>query len=520
MNKYLKGLLTLASANLIAKVIGAVYRIPLTNILGAEGIGVYQMAFPIYSLLLIFASGGLPLALSKIIAEQRALGKTDKTFYYFKKTLIITIMMGIVFSVLLFTLSSFLANIQGSSDVTLSYLALGVAVIFASSICAFRGFFQGYQDMRPSSVSLVIEQLVKLIAGLILARIFIPRGLSWGVFGATIGVAVGEIFAFAYLLFTFLTKRKKYNFKVYENKNDDNILLKLAIPITLGALISPLSSAFDSLFVVRFLSTYLSPANSTALFGLQTGMINPLINFPIIIISSICVSLLPEISYLLKQNESIKLNETINKTIKYIFVFMLACAVGYSVLAYDILKALYPNVINQSIANISRILFILSSISMIFSSLAQTFTTVMQADGKPYIPVRNLAVSMAIRVILTILLILIPSLNILGLAIANLISFVVYSFLNYKSLKKIVPVELKKYDLFYSLLSAFVMAISVLGVKLLFKNFNSLIVLGLSISVGVIVYLGLILLFKVINLREIKSFLRRKDNFVADKNEK
>lgn len=520
MNKYLKGLLALASANLIAKIIGAVYRIPLTNILGAEGIGVYQMVFPVYSLLLIFASGGFPLALSKIIAEQRALGRADKISAYFKKTLFITISMGLVFGLLLFSLSSFLATIQGSSNVTLSYFSLGVAVVFACSICAFRGFFQGYQDMRPSSISVVLEQIVKLVVGLILAKLFISKGLNWGVFGATVGVAVGEVFAFVYLLFSFFIKKKKYNYKSYKIQSD-SALVKLALPITLGALISPLSSAFESLFVVRFLSTYMSQGRATSLFGLQTGMINPLINFPIILISSICVSLLPELSYLFKQNETSKAKQTINKTIKYIFVIMLACSVGYGVLAYDILKTLYPNVINQTIASISRILFILSSISMLFSSLAQTFTTIMQADNKPYLPVRNFTISVSVRVILTIALIFVPSLNILGLAIANLMSFVIYAFLNYASVKKTLPIEIKRHDLFYSLFSAFIMALVVLGFKTLLSGYDGLLLILLSIVVGAVVYMGLVIMFKVVSLSEIKTlFSRRKDKFVADKNEK
>lgn len=507
-NKYIGGAITLAGASLIAKFLGAIYRIPLTNILGAEGIGVYQLSFPIYSLLLVFASGGFPLALSKIIAENRAEKNYVKVNSYFKKTFLITSLLGIFFALLLLVGADAFANLQGNSMVTQSYSALSLATVFACALCAFRGLFQGYQNMLPSSFSMVIEQLVKLVVGIALAKYYLPYGISYAVFGAVLGIAIGEIVAFIYLFIEYLFKKANYNLNC-NIKTSTNKLLPLAVPITLGAIISPLSSAFDSLFVVKLMQTYFSQANATSLFGLQTGMINPLINFPIIFITAICVSLMPSISYAIKKKDREQEQVLVEQTLKFSFVLMLACAVGYSILAFEILDLLYPNIIKTEFIPVAKLLFVLSSITMFFTALAQTITTILQAKDKPYLAVKNLAISMSVKIVLTIVFVLIPSLNIVGLALANAVSLLLYFALNFASLKKVCKYRFRKYDIFASSLSATVMLAVVLFAKNLLFGYDKILVLGVCLMLGVMTYFALIFALKVVKVSQIVNIFSK-----------
>ena len=187
-NGLMSGASVLATGSVIAKVIGALYRIPLTNVLGAEGMGMYQLVFPVFALFMVLSSAGVPTALSRIVAEKRALGEGVKKYLF--ASLAVLAVLSVVSTVLVLTLARPLARWQGNEDVALGFQIIAPSIFFVGIIAGFRGWFQGEMYMLPTALSNIIEQVVKLGLGLFLAIYFKPKGLMWSVAGAFIGVTV------------------------------------------------------------------------------------------------------------------------------------------------------------------------------------------------------------------------------------------------------------------------------------------------------------------------------------------
>ena len=201
-NKAIKGSFYLGLGAFIAKVIGAIYRIPLLNIITAEGVGLYQMVFPLYCILLDFAGSGAPNAIAKLISSKGKTGIEINSKKYLTVSLKILLILGIIFSLIMLALAYPLSKLQGNTNAFCGYVFLSPAIFFVSLISAFRGYFQGKMNMVPTAVSQIIEQVVKLLFGLLFTYLLMPN-IPFAVGGATLSVTISEIFAlflFEYLL--------------------------------------------------------------------------------------------------------------------------------------------------------------------------------------------------------------------------------------------------------------------------------------------------------------------------------
>lgn len=201
------GAAVLAIGSIVAKVLGAFYRVPLTNILGAEGMGVYQLVFPVYALFMTLATAGIPTALSRIVAEQRARGEGARKYLF--SALMTLVTLGVLAGVLMLALSSVLASWQGNPAAASGYIAVAPAVVLVGIIAGLRGWFQGEMFMLPTALSNVIEQAVKLGVGVGLAVLLSRRSAEAAVFGALMGVTVSELVAAIYLAVTYFVRSKR-----------------------------------------------------------------------------------------------------------------------------------------------------------------------------------------------------------------------------------------------------------------------------------------------------------------------
>ena len=194
------GAAVLAAGSMAAKFIGAFYRIPLTNILGAEGMGVYQLVFPVYALFITLSTAGIPTALSRIVAEHRARGESAGK--YLAAALFTLVALSVLAGGLITALSHVFARWQGNPAAAGGYAVIAPAVFFAGLVAGFRGWFQGEMYMLPTALSGIVEQLVKLGVGVGLAAALAPRGQNAAVMGAIAGVTVSELAAACYLAVT------------------------------------------------------------------------------------------------------------------------------------------------------------------------------------------------------------------------------------------------------------------------------------------------------------------------------
>ena len=289
----LSGAAVLAIGSVLAKVLGALYRVPLTNILGAEGMGMYQLVFPVFALFMVLSTAGIPTALSRMVAEKRAEGAPTKK--YLVSAIIVLATLGTLLAILTFALSGQLARWQGNAETRTGFMIVAPTLILVSLIAGFRGWFQGEMYMLPTAVSNIIEQVVKLAVGIGLSVALLPRGVTAAVNGALLGIALSEACALAYLIITFLVRGKKLKGEMlHVTRTEAHVMFKVAFPIAIVAVLMPLSGFFDSVIIVNMLkSSGVAQELATAQYGLLSGPVNSLINMPIVIIMSLAVVIVP-----------------------------------------------------------------------------------------------------------------------------------------------------------------------------------------------------------------------------------
>lgn len=513
--KWVTGIVILFIGGLIGKFIGAFYRIPLANILGADGIGIYQMIFPLFSFAFVFASGGIPFALSKFVARARAKNQYGRITAYFFSSLIATFIIGFVLSLIFIVLAKPLANFQGMPNAYLNYYAIAIALLFSCLLCSFRGLFQGYENMVPTFLSQIIEQVFKLIFGILLSVLFIEKGLEWGVFGAFLGMGISELLALFYLIIQTIVSAKKE--KVYLKKENQKISYKRPIKImfsfafllTLSALILPLVSAFHSLMVVKLIkASGLSQEISTMFFGIQSGMIGSIISFPTILSTSVAIILIPSLSFFLAKKNMDEVRAIIKNCLKLVWIFVLPCAFGMFVLSEKILAIAFSNAIPFRLKDVSVRLMQISSFSVIFISISQITTVILQsiqAEKKAFLSLFVYAFS---NFVLTFVLCL--KFNIFGFAYAQLISYAIFCFTNLYYIYKTAGLDIGFREFFVPLFASFCMSLVVFVINKFLLQQHVLISALICVLVGVVFYFACLVAFGVFSLRDIKNFIKKK----------
>ncbi|MDR0856523.1 MAG: polysaccharide biosynthesis protein [Clostridiales bacterium] len=421
------GALILGGAGLIAKVLGAVYRIPLTYILGAEGMGVYQLVFPLYALLLTISSAGLPAAVSRLVAERQTLGDRDGA----RKTLGIALAslagFGLALSVLVFLLARPIAAAQGNPAAAPAYRAVAPSVLFVGVLCALRGYFQGKHTMVPTAISQLVEQAVKLAAGLALAHALLPRGLEYGVLGATLGVTLSEAAALGVLTVQYFAERDRLRPLLRGGAwASFKTLYALSIPVTLGAVILPLVQLVDSVMVINLLRRAgESVQTATALYGLANGPVHSLINMPVVLSQAIAAAAIPGIAALRVKGDRAGVEKNASLALKLCLLVALPGAVGLLILAAPILDLLYGGSLKATAALDEfavgvRLLQLLAP-GVLLVAVIQVGTSLLQGLGHSYLPVLALGAGAALKITLSFLLL--PVMGIYGSAVSTLACF-------------------------------------------------------------------------------------------------
>ena len=503
----IKGSLILGLAGMVAKVLGFFFRWPLIMLIGDEGIGYYQLSYPLYMFFVAMASG-VPVAVSKMISERNAMGDIEGSYEVVKESSYLMITLGIGTSLVLFFFAKPIINFL-KWDMKSYYALIGIsfAPMMFSFVSIFRGFFQGLQNMTPSGTSQILEQIGRVIIGVGLAYILLPKGIEYSAGGAAFGAAGGAFIACIYLLFKYLRVRRQMGIKkVKTNTEVLNQILKIAIPISLGATVGTIMSLIDSILVPQKLIES-GVVNATALYGQLTGKAAVLVNIPLTLSMAICTSLIPVISeyYILKRKE--EMQSKINIAMKLSAVIALPCTLGMFCLAGPIMKLVFFDK-NEGIEMLRYL-----SISIPFIIVTQTTTSILQATNHYIRPVINLVIGCIVKIILTAVLVPIGSINVFGAVIASISAYVVVTILNLIALKTKTRCKVSIYDSFVKPGYA---SISMIVVVLFSYNFimerlesNSISCL-LSIFMGIIIYMISILIFKVFEVDEIKNRLARK----------
>lgn len=465
---FIKGALILTIAGIIVKVIGAVNRILLSRLLGGEGIGLYQLAYPIYLLALSISSAGIPVAISILVAEKVALQDYRGANKVFRLSLIVLAVLGLVFTILLWFGAQWLIDWHFIRDPRAYYaiLALAPAIFFVTILSSYRGYFQGLQMMVPSAISQIVEQLLRVVTMIVLAYMLLPRGIEYAAAGATFGAAPGAVFGLFILLYFYYRKREYFKEQrrmqtVASSESGGHIIyriIQLAVPVSLATIMVPIVANIDLLVVpARLEVAGYTTEQATELYGYLTGMAVSLINLPTILTASLAASLVPAISeaYTLGNRTTI-----VSRTATAMRLTMLICFpsfVGMWLLAHPISQMLYgtPNA-GTSIA--------ILSLGVVFLGIHQTTTGVLQGLGRTGIPVKNLVFSATVKIILSYILTAMPNLGIKGAAWATVADFFFAAILNMYWMGRLIGFTIDLRETLKAL-----MAVSIMGVIVIYS---------------------------------------------------
>ncbi|WP_303862928.1 polysaccharide biosynthesis protein [Alkalibaculum bacchi] len=510
MSSYIKSAGILAIGGIISKLLGLFFKIPIGRILDSFGYGLYYSSYNIYNLLLTVSIVGIPVAISKMIAERASVKNYYGVYNVFKLSMILLIVIGSVSSTFLYFGANWIIQLADWDEGTYyAIIGLAAAPFFVSIMCAIRGFFQGMQMMTPSAISQIIESFVRVIFGIGLCIYLTSQyGQAQGAGGASAGASIAAAATTIFLLFAmnvFLKdfkrpiEKSKKKFKRESYRALLKRLVNIAVPVTLA-------SAFVSLFGLINSFTYVSRLGvagidqkmATILFG-DFGLGQTMINVPLTFSSAMSLTLVPAIStsFAIKNMESIRHKTELG--IRTMLLISLPCAVGLSIYSQPIFDLLFPSAHNGGA--ILRYL----AYSVVFIMVGNILQSVLQALDKFRIPVFNLFIALIVKFVLNYILMAIPSINIYGMVISNIGAFAVTSILNYIAIKRTVNIQINvSQTIIKPLIASGIMGAFGVYIYNLFSNFlpNSINVL-IAIVLCVIVYFTVLVLIKGITKGEL-----------------
>ena len=433
---FLENAAILSLGGIVVRTLGAVYRIPLARLIGDEGMGLYQMAYPIYAMLLAVSLTGPPIAVAKMVAERVAQRDYHSAHHIFKLALVLLSIVGLFTTLILLLTAQRFASTLGDARSIYSLLAMVPAIFFVSIMSAFRGYFQGLQEMVPYAMSQVVEQITRVAVALGLGVYLLSTGyvLELVAGGVSLGVTVGSVGGLSILLYYYFRNREVILRRVRESslihREHTSKLIKemldLAIPITIGGLVVSLMLLIDAAVVPRRLQVAgFSQVQATALYGQLSGMASPLVNLPQMITVALVASLVPSIAEAVSLKRRQLVQDRSNLALKMAMLWNFPAAVGLSVMATPIAVLLYgPSAVGVGIP-----LAVLGYM-VAFLAIQQTTTGILQGLGKAHLPVLSIVVGALVKLVLSYILTAIPALNIRGAATATVVAFVVSSGLN------------------------------------------------------------------------------------------
>ncbi len=515
----IKSAFILTLCGIVCKVIGALYRVPLTALLGAEGIGMYYLIFPIFSFLLSLSSSASSSVLSKLVAECISRGETKKAKTYFGCSCKLFGGIGFVCVLVLIIFAPILSSIQNNQSGIYGYISIAPAILFVCLISCFRGYFQGYQNMTYSGISQIIEQIVKVGLGLVLAGFLAPLGLEFGVLGCITAITISEIVALIYLFITYLMFKRKENKEaiveeIINKKECYKTLIKMAIPFTLSFIIFPLSLFLESIMIVPLLTrSGLGAQKAVSIFGLSNGVVSTLTNLPVVVSTSLAMVIIPSISFYIKQGKKEIVEEKITFIFKIATLIILPCVVVFAVFPQDIIFSLFGSLKSGELNEmmISSRMLIVSSLGVLYLAIFQISTAILQATGRYFVPVVSLSIGIIIKIIVSLILLNLPEINIYATSISSSLCFVVITMINMSYLQKDFNIKINYYSLLFIPCLALVgMGISIVICKSLFASFLPMwIAIIASFVVGGGVYIACLLVFGVFEKLELAAILKK-----------
>ena len=521
----------LAIASIISRIIGLIYRLPMTDIIGDVGNNYYGCAFDIYNVMLIISSYSLPLAVSKLVSARMARNERKMAYQIFKGALLFATVSGIIAALIVyFGAEFFTGTLLKTPNSIFALRILAPALVVVAILGVIRGFFQGLGTMMPSAISQIIEQIVNAIISVWAAYVLFGYGsrigavlgdkehyaAAYGAAGGTLGTNLGSVFALAFMIFVFAVylrvfkrqMKRDHSVKVESFTYIMRILLITIFPVLLSTTIYNISGIIDQgIFKnVALLQGY-SEHDVDVWWGVFSGKYKLMINVPISIASAMAASSVPTLTASFTEQNMEGVRNQINAAMRFVMVISFPCAVGLAVLATPIFTLLFPSTL--ATVDLATYMMWIGGIAVVFYSMSTLSNGLLQGINRMKVPVINAVISLVAHVIILIVLMLFFRLNIYAVVIANTFFAFLMCVLNARALQRYsgYKQEYVKTFIIPALCSA-IMGVaayfSYRGLYMLVKN--NTISCFVAFVLAVLVYAVTLLLFKGLTEEEILKF--------------
>lgn len=529
-SSFVKGAAILAFATFLTKIIGLIYRLPLTSVLGDEGNGLYADAFQVYTVLITLSAYGLPTAISKLVAERTAKGAHRDAHRVFKISMMYSAIFGGILSLIMWFFAGNIADMMGSPRTVYAMKSLAPTVLIVVLMSSFRGYFQGMNTMTPTAVSQVIEQLFNAVFSVVLAYVLIGRSLESAVLGSTLGTGIGALSGFAFILFVYWLLRPNIHKKIersrdYQYESTYSIfkqIIMTTLPILMGTAVFSLTSTIDLKMINNQLPDviaqmlqngqegYIGVSNMLGLSPVQIvdtlkGQYSvkylTLVSVPISLIISLSTASTPAISYSMAIKNYDDVKEKTGLVMKIGMLFSFPAAIGMAVLANPIIKLLFRSQPDGGY------LLQIGAISIVFITVSQICTGILQGLGKQHLPTIHALIACLVKIGLNMVLLPIPSVNIKAIIYSTIGCYVIFSFLNLRSVIKFTGVVFDKIDIFIkpALISSLMGLVTLVGSFLITKlTPSSFVQVMVLVPLAVVVYAVAVIKFNALTPAELQ----------------
>ena len=515
---FMQGIITLMFSQVLIKILGLSYKLYLTNKDGYGDMGnaISSSGFHIYALLLTISSVGVPNAVSKLISERLSIGDERGANKIFKVTFATFSLIGFSSAVFLFMNAHYIANfVLAIPEAELTLMCLAPSLFFVSLISVFRGYFNGYQNMRPMAASQTVEQLTKMSLSIFLVEVicYLFGNVSENTYlmaaASNLATTLASFISFVYLVSLYLKERKfnNYNKKKIKGMTNRQILknvITIAMPMTIGALLGAINKNVDSMTVVRSLRTFLTEEQAQIQYGILSGKVETLVTFPYSFNMAFATALVPALASAKASGNMKTAKKRLSFSLLITILISLPCSIGMIIFAEPILKLLFPN------ASSGAFIFQLSAMSIVFVTIEQNIVGALQGIGKTFVPILSIFVGAIIKLFVNLTLVNInPDRFILGgvagAAFGTLLCHIVSMIINTYILRKYIKFDFKiSKCVIKPIIAVILMAI----ISLIIYNWLLCIIaekmaIILAIITAIFVYLICILVLRVFDENEI-----------------
>ncbi|HEY8464715.1 MAG TPA: polysaccharide biosynthesis protein [Bacillota bacterium] len=427
----LKGTVVLSAAALVVKVLGAVYRVSLSRLIGTEGIGLYQMAYPVYLIFLSLSTAGIPIAISKIIAEKAGSGDLGGIQETFRAAFWLLFSLGLVCSAGMISTASWVAtNLLADFRAVYSIWALAPGIFMMSLTAVFRGYFQGWLQMQPSAWSQIVEQIVRVAVALILANLLLQQGVERAAAGAAFGATAGGAAALVFLTVTYWS-RKRLPVAALRKETSGRLtlqtvqtIIRFALPIAIAVVLTPLLQALDSVIVPRRLQE-IGYTVSQATFRLGIlGNCWAVVHLPLIVTTAISTNLVPMIAAAqgVQFPRGLETQTKVANGLKLALIYLVPIFLILGLFGKSIYRVIYGK------SGINLLCWFAPAV--LFLGLEQVSAGVLQGFGKPKWPLYSFTVGSLLKLVITVVMTGWPGLNLAGAALGTVCGAGLTTFIN------------------------------------------------------------------------------------------